>query len=321
MLRSVIRLISGNLDIHNQLEREIASLKNTEAAITFLAGYMANVGIISSLFNKDDIVFLDRLNHASIIDGVLLSRAKIKRYPHLDMGALKKMLESSGSYKKRAIITDSVFSMDGDIAPLDKIVELAKKYDCMVMVDEAHALGVLGKNGKGVVEHFGLEGSVDIQMGTLSKAVGSFGAYCCGSTELVDYLINKARSFIYTTGMPSNIAAASLAGLVKIETDQSLRDSLWNNTRFVSRELQRMGFNIFQSQTPIIPVLVKDSKIAVEFSRRLFESGVFVSAIRPPTVPKDTARLRVTIMANHKKQDLEFLLQHMERIGRELCII
>ena len=315
------RLVCGNMSAHTKLEEHLARFKGAERTLLFSTGYMANVGIISSLFDRESVIFSDRLNHASIIDGILLSQAKLKRYPHNDMEALAAMLKAAADSKRKVIITDSVFSMDGDVAPLERIVALAQQYDCLVMVDEAHALGVLGKTGKGALEHFGLEGKVDIQMGTLSKAAGSFGAYCAGSSELIDYLINCARSFIYTTGMPPSVAAASLKALEIIEEEPERRERLWANTEYFHRGLQQLGFDTAQSQTPIIPVIVKESALAMDFSRKLFEAGIFVSAIRPPTVPANTARLRVTVMATHKKEDLDFVLEQFQSIGRELCLI
>jgi len=315
------RLVCGNMTAHRQLEKSIAEFKGTENCLVFSTGYMANVGIIACLFGRDDIIYSDRLNHASIIDGVQLSQAKWKRYPHRDMNALEDMLEGSSSCRKRCIITDSVFSMDGDLAPLDQIVALAKKYDCLVMIDEAHAIGVMGKNGKGLAEHFGVEGKIDILMGTLSKAVGTFGAYCCGSNKLISYLINKARSFIYTTGMPPSTAAASLKAIEIIKNTPQRREQLWKNTHRVNDALKNMGFDTMSSQTPIIPVLVKDPDVAVDFSKRLFERGIFVSAIRPPTVPQNTARLRLTVMATHTQEQINFVCEQFKAIGKELCLI
>ena len=315
------RLVCGNMTAHRQLEKSIAKFKGTENCLVFSTGYMANVGIIACLFGHDDIIFSDRLNHASIIDGVQLSQAKWKRYPHRDMNVLEEMLKGSAPYYKRCIITDSVFSMDGDLAPLDQIVTLAKKYDCLVMIDEAHAIGVMGKNGKGLAEHFDVEGEIDIQMGTLSKAVGTFGAYCCGSNKLISYLINKARSFIYTTGMPPSTAAASLKAIEIIKNTPQRRKQLWKNTQRVNDALKNMGFDTMNSQTPIIPILVRDPDIAVDFSKRLFERGIFVSAIRPPTVPKNTARLRLTVMATHTREQINFVCEQFKTIGKELCLI
>ena len=315
------RLVCGNMSAHQRLEEGIANFKGAQRCLVFSTGYMANVGIISSIFGRDDIIFSDRLNHASIIDGIRLSRARCRRYAHRDMNALEAMLKSSGSFRKRGIITESVFSMDGDIAPLDEIVALARKYDCLLMIDEAHALGVMGENGEGLAAHFKVESGIDIQMGTLSKAAGSFGAYCCGSNELISFLINKARSFIYTTGMPPSVAAASLCAIEIIAKDSDRRDQLWKNTRYMHQGLKRMGFDTMGSQTPIIPILLKDSNTAVEFSRRLFQEGIFITAIRPPTVPRGAARLRLTVMATHTKADLDFVLEQFKRIGRELCLI
>jgi len=315
------RLVCGNMSAHQKLEEGIAKFKGAERCLVFSTGYMANVGIISSIFGRDDIIFSDRLNHASIIDGIRLSGARHKRYPHRDMKALERMLESADMLPKRAIITDSVFSMDGDIAPLDEIVALAQKYNCLVMVDEAHALGVMGEKGKGLAAHFGVEDKIDIQMGTLSKAAGSFGAYCCGSEALISFLINKARSFIYTTGLPPSVATASLKAIEIIEQEPWRQTQLWENAHCVQQVLGQMGFDTMDSQTPIIPVLVKDSNVAAEFSRRLFDEGIFISAIRPPTIPQNTARLRLTVMATHTKEDLDFLFKQFERIGKELCLI
>ena len=315
------RLVCGNMSSHQALERKLAQFKETEAALLFSSGYMANVGIIPALFGREDIIFCDKLNHASIIDGIILSQAEFKRYPHNDMIALESLLKESQRTKKRCIVTDSVFSMDGDIAPLPAIVALAEKYNCTVMVDEAHAVGVLGKNGKGAVEHFGLQKKIDIQMGTLSKAAGSFGAYCCGSRELISFLINRARSFIYTTGMPPSVAAASFRSLEIIEMETHRRERLWQNTHYIKEALKVLGLDTLDSQTPIIPVVVKDAALAVEFSKKLFEKNILISAIRPPTVPVNTARLRLTVMATHEQRDLDYLLEHMRKIGKELCLL
>ncbi len=315
------RLVCGNLSVHEILEEKIARFKGTERALIFNTGYMANVGIISGLFGRGDMIFSDRLNHASIVDGILLSQAEMKRYPHGDVRALEQMLQSATGYKKKMIVTDSVFSMDGDIAPLKGLASLAQKYNCMIMVDEAHTVGVLGKNGKGAVEHFGLEGKIDIQMGTFSKAVGAFGAYVCGSAKLIDFLINKARTFIYTTGLPPSVAAAARQGIEIIEQEPDRREKLLENTRYLKSRLNTSGFDTMATQTPIIPILLKEASLAVEFSKRLCDRGIFVSAIRPPTVPAHTARLRVTVMATHRKEDLDFLVGQCTAIGQALCIL
>ena len=312
------RLICGNMSAHRRLEERIARFKGAENCVVFSTGYMANVGIISSLFDREDIIYSDRLNHASIVDGILLSRAKFKRYKHCDMVSLEEMLKEGGAFKKKCIVTDSIFSMDGDIAPLDKICELAKKYECSVMIDEAHAFGVMGPNGEGLAKHFGVEQQIDIQMGTLSKAVGSFGAYCCGSGKLIALLINKARSFIYTTALPPMIAAASIKAIDIIEENRKLRQLLWDNAKYVNEALKGIGLDTMNSQTPIIPVLLKSSKLALEFSERLLASGIYISAIRPPTVEKNMARLRLTVMATHRKEDLDHLIQQIKIIAAKL---
>jgi len=315
------RLVCGNMSAHRALEEGIARFKGTEDCLAFSSGYMANIGIIASLFGKDDLILCDRLNHASIIDGILLSQAKYKRYPHTDMKALEELLKESAGTKRRAIITDSVFSMDGDLAPLDVIVRLAKKYDCLVMIDEAHAFGVMGEKGRGLAEHFGVERSIDIHMGTLSKAAGSFGAYVTGSRQLIEFFINKARSFIYTTGMPPSVAAASLKAVEIIRDEPELRSKLWVNTNIVKEGLTKLGFNTMNSESPIIPILLKESKIASDFSKHLLAEGIFVSAIRPPTVPVDTARLRISVSARHTQKQIDQLLNAMKEIGRKLCLI
>lgn len=315
------RLVCGNMAAHRNLEETIAGFKGREGCLLFSTGYIANVGIISSIFGREDMIFSDRLNHASIIDGIMLSGAEFKRYPHNDMAALEKMLQANIGFRHRAIVTDSVFSMDGDIAPLDQIVELARRYDCLVMIDEAHAFGVMGNKGKGAAEHFGLEDQIDIQMGTLSKAAGCFGAYCCGSKSLIDFLVNKSRSFIYTTAMPPAVAAAARRAVEIIRDEPALRQQLWANTDYFKVELKEIGFNHLQSQTPIIPIVVGESALAVEFSRRLLEEGIFVSAIRPPTVPAGTARLRLTVMATHTREDLDYVLEKLKVIGGKLNFI
>ena len=315
------RLVCGNMLLHQELEGKIAKFKKSQKALLFSTGYMANLGIISSLVGKDDIVFSDRLNHASIIDGIILSRASLKRYHHKDTKNLERLLEDAQDFKKKLIITDTVFSMDGDIAPLPEIIRLAKKYNALVMVDEAHATGLLGKNGAGVVEYFGLEGQIDIQMGTLSKAVGTFGAYCCGSSDLIDYLINQARSFIYTTAMPVGICASSIKAIQIIQDEPGLREKLLNNAEYLRRNLKGLGFNTLDSQTPIIPILVKDTFLTMKFSQELFNEGIFVQGIRPPTVSQNTARLRVTVMAMHSRADLDFVIDKFKKIGEQLCLI
>ncbi len=315
------RLICGNMSAHEALEKRLAVFKGVESALVFSTGYMANVGIISSLFGRDDLILWDRLNHASIIDGIKLSGAEHKRYPHHDMEALEKLLKESASFKKRCIITDTVFSMDGDIAPLKEIAALARQYGAMVMVDDAHGFGVLGKTGKGAAELCGVESAIDIQMGTLSKAAGSFGAYCCGSSQLIEFLINKSRSFMFTTGMPPSVAAASVAAIDIIEHEPRRRQQLWKNREYMVNGLKRLGFDTMNSTTPIIPILIGEPEKAVLFSQKLFEDGIFLSAIRPPTVPPNTSRLRLTVMATHTQSDLDAALDKISGIGKDLCLI
>ena len=310
------RLICGNMGSIRELEEKIASFKNTQRGLVFGTGYMANVGILSALCGRDDIIFSDRANHASIVDGIILSRAECKRYPHKDMAALEAMLSESPGPRKRLIVTDSVFSMDGDIAPLKKIVELAKRYEAMVMVDEAHSFGVLGKKGKGLAEELGLEDEIDIQMGTLSKAAGCFGAYCCGSRELIDFLINKARSFIYTTAMPPSVAAAAIKAIEIMEAEPQRRERLLENTQRLRQGLVGLGFDTMNSVTPIIPVLLKDAARALDLSQELLKQGILVQAIRPPTVPEHTARLRVTVTAAHRRGDIDRALEAFREVKK-----
>ncbi len=308
------RLICGNMGPHERLEEDLAVFKKTESALVFSSGYMANTGIIPALMDHRSVVLSDKLNHASIVDGIILSRAKLVRYPHTDMQALREILKDLPAAKRKLIVTDTVFSMDGDRAPLKEIVDLAKAHEAMIMVDEAHAFGVLGKHGSGLVEELGLENHVDIQMGTLSKAAGSFGAYACGTKVLRDFLINKSRSFIYTTAMPPALAQASRAALQIIRQEDNLRRQLQLNANYLRVELDILGFDTMHSSTPIIPILVKDPLRAMAMSRRLLEQGIFAQAIRPPTVPMATARIRLTVMATHTQEDLEQLLNALRAL-------
>ncbi|MBU0952289.1 MAG: 8-amino-7-oxononanoate synthase [Elusimicrobia bacterium] len=315
------RLITGNMELHQQLEKKIAEFKGAQAALLFNTGYMANAGIISALMTRDDVIFSDKLNHASIVDGIILSRAEFKRYAHKDVKMLEKMLESSKGFKKKLIITDSIFSMDGDIAPLTEIADLAEKYDAWVFVDEAHATGVLGKNGRGAIEYFALEETLDIQMGTLSKAVGTFGAFVCGSRHFIDYLINKSRPFIYSTALPPAICASSIVALDIIKNEPQRRQRLLDNAEFMRTGLKNLGFDTLSSQTPIIPIVTKTIEKTVHFSRKLFDEGIFAQGIRPPTVPEGKSRLRVTATSEHSKQALQNALDIFRNIGKELEVI
>jgi len=313
------RLISGTMKLHSELEKKIALFKNTNSALVFNSGYHANIGTLSALMKKRDIVFCDELNHASIIDGCRLSGAEIAIYPHKDMGALERHLKKSKGYKKRLIVTDSVFSMDGDIAPLPDIVFLAKKYSALTMVDDAHATGVFGKNGKGITEHFNLSSNeVDIQMGTFGKALGSFGAYIAGNNELIDYLINRARSFIYTTALPPAVPAASLAAIEMIQSKPDLRKKLWKNVDYFKKGLKKRGFENINSQSQIIPIIIGNSKKVVMASEYLFNKGVFVVGIRPPAVPRKKERLRITIMSSHTRKDLDSALNVLLKMKEKI---
>ena len=316
-----VRQIAGTMEIHNEAEEALAKYKRTEASLIFVAGIAANRGTIQVLMGEGDVIISDELNHGSIIDGVRLTKAEKKIYPHLDMAGLEKALKESQSARRRLVVTDGVFSMDGDIAPLDRIVELAEKYDAITMVDDAHGDGVLGKDGRGIVDHFNLHGRVDIDMGTLSKAFGCLGGYIAGRQELRDYLINRARSFIFTTAHPPCVTAAIMEALKVVQDEPQHLKNLWNNTRFFKEGLRDLGFNIGRSQTPITPVIVGESAKAQQLSRSLFEHGVFVKPIVYPLVSKDTARVRNIVTAEHKKEDLEFALGVYEKVGKEMKLI
>ncbi len=315
------RLIAGNMELHEQLEERIARFKGTEAALVFNSGYHANLGLVSSLVGPGDTVFSDELNHASIIDGCRLSRAEIKVYPHKDMAALEALLAESAESRRKLIVTDGVFSMDGDIAPLPDIVSLAKRYGAMVMVDDAHATGVLGKDGRGVASLFGLEDDIEIQMGTLSKALGCFGAYVAGSYRLKEFLINKSRPFIFTTALPPSVMASAIAAFDLVENEPWRRDALQANADFLRRGLRDLGYNVFGSETQIIPVMVGDSSQTIQLSHMLLKHGVFASGVRPPTVPEGESRLRVTVMATHTSYDLQQALDAFAAVGKELGLI
>jgi len=308
------RLVSGNMRLHEVLEGEISKFKGKEASIVFPTGYMANIGTISSLVSKGDLVICDKLNHASIIDGCRLSGAGFRVYPHCDMKKLENILKKATKYSRKLIVTDTVFSMDGDIAPLPDIVRIAHKYKAMVMADEAHGTGVFGKRGGGVVEHFNLSKKVDIVMGTLSKAVGSLGGYVSGDEDLINFLRNKARPFMYTTALPPAVCAASIAGINLIQENPSLRTSLWNNVRYLKEKLELLHFNVIPSESPIIPILIGDAKKAVDVSKLLYKKGILIPAIRPPTVPARSSRLRMTVMSIHTRKDLERLLEVLSDI-------
>jgi len=316
-----VRQIAGTMEIHIQLEEMLAEYKHTEASLVFVAGIAANRGTIQALMGEEDTIISDELNHGSIIDGIRLTKSRRTIYPHLDMDGLKKALLETKDARRRLIVTDGVFSMDGDIAPLDRIVELAEEYDAMVMVDDAHGDGVLGKDGRGIIDHFGLEGRVDIDMGTLSKAFGCLGGYIAGRKELREYLINAARSFIFTTAHPPCVAAATMEAIRMIQDEPQHLGRLWDNTRYFKKAMSDLGFDIGHSQTPITPVMAGESRTAVELSRRLFEEGLFAKPIVFPLVAKDRARVRINVTAQHTREDLDEAVGIFERVGRRMKLI
>ena len=311
------RLVSGTSALHQALENRLALFKGTEAALVFNSGYAANTGIIPAIAGIGDLILSDSLNHASIVDGCRLSKAQVKIYPHKDSAQVETLLKNNLQAKRKLIVTDGVFSMDGDIAPLPDLVYLAEKYDAILMVDDAHGTGVLGQTGKGTVEHFGLLGRVHIQMGTLGKALGSFGAYVAGSKELIDFLINCSRSFIYSTALPSSVCAASLAAIDVLEQEPERRDRLWKNRNQFANGLRSIGISTGASETPIIPVIIGDSGRALKAAEKLFEYGVYATAIRPPTVPADAARIRTTVSAAHSDADIDSALDIFSRLKQE----
>ena len=316
-----VRQIAGTMEIHIQLEEMLANYKHTESSLVFVAGIAANRGTIQALMGDEDAIISDELNHGSIIDGVRLTKSNRMVYPHLDMDGLKKALVETKEARRRLIVTDGVFSMDGDIAPLDQIVELAEEYDAMVMVDDAHGDGVLGKDGRGIVDHFGLDGRVDIDMGTLSKAFGCLGGYIAGRKELRDYLINTARSFIFTTAHPPAVAAATMEALRMIQDEPQHLRQLWENTRYFKKGMSDLGFDIGHSSTPITPVMAGDSRTAMELSRELFEEGLFAKPIVFPLVARDRARVRINVTAQHTREDLDEALAIFDRVGKRMKLI
>lgn len=303
------RLVSGSTDLHRELEERIASFKSTESAIIFSSGYLANIGTISSLVGEGDAVYSDELNHASIIDGCRLSRADIRVYRHLDYGHLESLLSRDSAGKgKRLIVTDTVFSMDGDLASLPALVGLSERFGCMLMVDEAHAAGVLGERGSGATEHFGVEEHVPIVMGTLSKAIGSLGGYIAGSRELIDFIRNRVRSYIFDTSLPAASLAASIAAIDIIEKEPSRREHLWKLIKIFKSGIGDMGLTVLPSDSAIVPVLVGEAEPALEFAAALRDCGIYTPAVRPPSVPEGKCRIRATLMAAHTEEHVGLAL-------------
>jgi len=320
---AAVRSIAGTLDIHRELEDRLAKFKGVEAVIALQSGFTANQAVIPTLMGKGDLIISDELNHASIIDGVRLCKADRAIYKHCDTDDLKARLEEaqSKSYNKILIITDGVFSMDGDVAPLDKIVEVAKPYDALIMIDDAHGEGVLGRGGRGIVDHFGLHGEVDIEVGTLSKAFGVVGGFVAGKRVLIDYLKQQARPFLFSSATTPADTAACIAAVGLLEQSTDKVDTLWSNTEYFKSKMQALGFDTGVSTTPIVPIMLGDVKLAKSFSKELFDRGIFAMAIGYPTVPQGKARIRVMISASHSTEDLDTGISAFEAVGSKLGVI
>jgi glycine C-acetyltransferase len=322
-----VRTIAGTMRIHMELEEKIARFKNVEACVVFQSGFTANAGTVSAILGKEDFIISDELNHASIIDGARLSRAKILVFRHKDMAHAEEQLASVQDQPgHKLLITDGVFSMDGDIGPLPGLCDLAEKYGAIMMVDDAHASGVLGRNGRGTIDHFKVHGRVDVQVGTLSKAIGALGGYVCGSRDLIDFLYHRARPFLFSTSHPPSVAATCIAAFEVLEQEPQLMEKLWENTRYFKKELGNLGFNIGgkntpASETPITPIIVGEGKLAMQFSRELFNEGVMATGIAFPTVPEGKARIRTIMTATHTREQLDQALATLKKVGTRLAII
>lgn len=316
-----VRTIAGTMELHMELERRLAAFKNVEAVVVFQSGFTANSGTVSALLNKDDVIISDELNHASIIDGCRLSRAAIKVFPHKDVDAARAIMKSLPPSQRKLLITDGVFSMEGDLGPLPALCDLAEEFGAIMMVDDAHASGVFGRQGRGTIDHFGCHGRVDVQVGTLSKAIGVLGGYVAGSRDFIDFLYHRARPFLFSTSHPPAVAASCLAAIDVLETEPQWMERLWENTRFFKAGLAQLGFNTGQSESPITPVIVGEAHQAMEMSDRLFKQGVFAQGIGFPTVPRGQARLRTIVTATHTRDDLQYALDMLEKVGRELGVI
>ncbi len=320
---AAVRSIAGTMDIHVELERRLAEFKGVEDAITFQSGFSANLGTIPALVGKEDVIFSDELNHASIIDGCRLSRAKIIRFAHCDAEDLGRQIDAhkDDGYRRALIVSDGVFSMDGDIAPLDKLYEVAKKNNYMLMIDDAHGEGVLGRGGRGIVDQYGLHGKVDIELGTLSKAFGVVGGMVAGRKSITEWLRQRARPFLFSSAMTVPDVAACLAGIDILSESTELVDQLWENANYFKAEMRELGFDTGKSKTPITPVMLGDASLAQKVSRRLYEEGVFGMSIGYPTVPRGKARIRVMISATHSRDDLDYGLQAFKKVGKELGVL
>jgi glycine C-acetyltransferase len=319
-----VRTIAGTMTLHMELEEQIAKFKGTEACVVFQSGFTANAGTVSAILGKEDLIISDELNHASIIDGCRLSRATIKVFKHKDVGDCERICKETENWPgHKLLITDGVFSMDGDIAPLAKLCDLAEKYNCIMMIDDAHSSGVLGKNGRGTVDHAGVHGRVQIQVGTLSKAIGVMGGYVCGSRDLIDFLYRRARPFLFSTSHPPASAAACIAAFTLLDSKEGERliKKMWSNTKFFKRQLKKRGFKFGTSETPIVPIHVGEAAKAFEFSKKLFDAGVYAPAVGFPTVAEGKARLRAIVTATHKRSDLERACEILEQVAKPLGII
>jgi glycine C-acetyltransferase len=316
-----VRTIAGTMEMHMELERRLAQFKKVEAVVVFQSGFTANAGTVSAILGRDDAIVSDELNHASIIDGSRLSRATIKVFPHKDVDAARDILRQLPANQRKLLITDGVFSMDGDLGPLPELCSLAEEFGAIMMVDDAHASGVFGHQGRGTVDHFNCHGRVDIQVGTLSKAIGALGGYVAGSKALIEFLYHRARPFLFSTSHPPAVTAACIAALDVLETEPQWMEKLWENTRFFKAGLQSLGFNTGRSESPITPVIVGEAKKAMEMSDRLFQHGVFAQGIGFPTVPRDQARLRTIVTATHTREDLQYALDMFAKVGKELGVV
>jgi len=316
-----VRTIAGTMAIHMELERRLAEFKRTEATVVFQSGFAANAGTVAAILTKDDVVVSDELNHASIIDGSRLSRASIKVFPHRDVNAARDIVRGLPKTARKLLITDGVFSMDGDLGAIPDLCGVAEEYGCIMMVDDAHASGVFGKNGRGTIDHFGLHGRVDVQVGTLSKAIGALGGYVAGNRNLIDFLHHRGRPFLFSTSHPPSVTATCLAALDVLIEEPQLIDRLWDNTKFFKDGLQKLGFNTGVSESPITPVIAGEATKAMKLSDRLFEEGVFAQGIGFPTVARDKARVRTIVTATHTNADLQFALDAFAKVGREIGLI
>jgi glycine C-acetyltransferase len=322
-----VRTIAGTMKIHMELEEKIAKFKNVEACVVFQSGFTANAGTVSAILGKEDFIISDELNHASIIDGCRLSRAKILVYRHKDAAHAEEQLASVKDQPgKKLLITDGVFSMDGDIGPLPALCDAAEKYGAIMMVDDAHSSGVLGRNGRGTIDHFNVHGRVDIQVGTLSKAIGALGGYVCGTRDFIEFLYHRARPFLFSTSHPPSVAATCIAAFDVLQNEPEHMERLWDNTRFFKKELGLLGFNIGgqntpASETPITPIIIGDGRATMDFSKKLFENGVLGTGIAFPTVPEGKARVRTIVSAAHTKDQLSEALGVLKKVGKEMSII